>query len=224
MNSIKQKHIYFHANTCSGILYQQYIWAHLQRRNTYEIANCDSKKFCFDFYDEFVVNVCIGKPELRKHPRTGQDAEGTQETATPLTLGTPYTETIDADDVDYFRIEVDQPGRLTVWTTGDLDTEGELQNSAGTIIVENDDGGSRNNFRIVYTVKPGTYYLRVIAKATEFWGETGSYTVHAVLEPGQSAGPKIEGPWLWMLVPAKGKSGIEVEVGIDYLAEASGGP
>ena len=58
------------------------------------------------------------------------DVGGTRDTATPLALGTSYTderllygtgddpELDDIDDIDYFRIEVDQSGRLTVWTTG----------------------------------------------------------------------------------------------------------
>ena len=40
-------------------------------------------------------------------------------------------------DVDYFRVEVTGAGKLTVYTTGDLDTVGELQ----------DDTGKKNNGR-----------------------------------------------------------------------------
>ena len=114
----------------------------------------------------------------------GQDVGDTREAATPLALDTPILAYIaPIDDVDYFRIVVDQPGELTAWTTGDLDTEGELQTDDGTVLGSDDDGGSDNlNFRIVYNAQPGTYYLKVIGQ----WGETGSYAVHARLEPEQS--------------------------------------
>ena len=36
-----------------------------------------------------------------------------------------------AGDVDYFRVEVTGAGKLTVYTTGDLDTVGELQDYTG---------------------------------------------------------------------------------------------
>ena len=80
--------------------------------------------------------------------------------------------------MDYFRIEVDQSGKLTAWATGNLDTEGELQNSAGKSITENYDDGPGDNFRIIHNVDPGTYYL------TDYFGDAGSYTVDATLEPG----------------------------------------
>ena len=58
---------------------------------------------------------------------------------------------------------------------------GELQNSSGTIITENDDDGPVDNFRIIYTVDPGTYYLKV----TFFRPEYPIYTVNSTFEPGQ---------------------------------------
>ena len=116
---------------------------------------------------------------------TGQivaDIGDTRETAALLTLGTPYPEDIDPnDDVDYFRIVVAESGKLIVWTTGELDTEGELQNSSGASIADNRDDGPGNNFRILYNMEPGTYYLKVM----DTQGEAGNYTVHATLEPGE---------------------------------------
>ena len=73
----------------------------------------------------------------------------------------PYTETVDADDDDYFRIEVDKSGKLRAWTTRNVDTFGELYDSSGAKIGENDGGGRRGNFRMVRNVEPGTYFLKV---------------------------------------------------------------
>ncbi len=112
------------------------------------------------------------------------DSGNTLATATPLALDTPYTEAIDSiDDVDYFRIEVDQSGELVVYTTGELDTMGELLTGDGARLDDDDDGGDGSNFRIVYSVTPGTYYVKV----REFWGNTGNYTVHASFETDQFA-------------------------------------
>ena len=111
------------------------------------------------------------------------DAGGTPETATPLVLGTPYSEDIDPlDDIDYYRIVVEQAGRLTVWTTGELDTEGELQTDDGTVLGRSDDiSDEDHNFRITYDAEPGTYYVKVI----EYNEEAGSYIVTATFTANQ---------------------------------------
>ena len=114
------------------------------------------------------------------------DAGRTRETAIPLALDTPHTETFKFDaedeDIDYYRIEVDRSAQLTVWTTGDLDTVGELQDNSGATIAKNDDDNEDNdNFKIIHNVEPGTYYMKV----TEHYAETGTYTVHATLGAGE---------------------------------------
>ena len=79
-------------------------------------------------------------------------------------------------DVDYFQVQVSSSGTLTVYTTGSTDTWGTLQNSSGSDLANDDDGGDGNNFRIERTVTPGTYYLRVRGYDSS---KTGSYTLHA---------------------------------------------
>ena len=81
------------------------------------------------------------------------------------------------EDVDYFQVQVSRAGSLEVYTTGSLDTVGELQNSAGSTVAGDDDGGDGNNFHITHTVSAGTYYIQV----TGFGENTGSYTLHARL-------------------------------------------
>ena len=87
------------------------------------------------------------------------------------------------DDVDYFEVEASESGTLTVYTNGNLDTVGELENSSGTRIASNDDGGSGNNFRITHSVQPGTYYVKV----ESFSSNVGAYTIRA--ESGGSPPP-----------------------------------
>lgn len=88
-------------------------------------------------------------------------------------------------DVDFFRIDVDRPGTLTVYTTGELDTIGDLRNSHGAIDHGSDERDG-HNFQIVATVPyppnsnyhslpvPGTYYVGVFSGANY----AGSYTLH----------------------------------------------
>ena len=65
-------------------------------------------------------------------------------------------------DVDYFRIEVPEAGRLTVETTGPTDTVGYLQDAQGQPLAEDDNTGADDNFRIVRQVPAGTYYVGVV--------------------------------------------------------------
>ena len=76
-------------------------------------------------------------------------------------------------DVDYFRVLVSEMGTLTVETTGDTDTVGHLRGAEGQWLSEDDDGGSRLNFRLVESVSAGTYYIRV----SGFDNATGRYTL-----------------------------------------------
>ena len=107
------------------------------------------------------------------------DHSNTRSGATSLSLGSSLPGRIGSgDDVDYFKVEVSEAGVLTVYTTGSLDTKGKLENSDGSSLATDDDGGSRNNFHIQRTVSPGTYYVKV-----EGWGfKKGDYTVYAHFE------------------------------------------
>ena len=125
-------------------------------------------------------------PEMLEPPAPDPDSDGTLETATLLALDTQHSEEIaPGDDVDYFSVQVDEAGELTVYTTGDLDTIGTLQNSEGTTLATNDDDENVNtlNFRIAHDVVPGTYYIKV----ESYESETGDYTVYAEFSAAPSA-------------------------------------
>ncbi len=99
--------------------------------------------------------------------------------ATSLSLGSSLSGRIETDgDVDYFSVRVNESGRLIVYTTGNLDTRGVLQNSSGSALTNNDDGGEGNNFRIERSVTAGTYYIAVEGYDAS---ETGDYTLYARL-------------------------------------------
>ena len=114
--------------------------------------------------------------EMLPPPPPVDDHGDTRSDATVLALESSVQGQIEeGDDDDYFRAQVTQAGTLTVYTTGSLDTRGELQASDGSVLASDDDGGDGNNFRIVHDVGPGTYYVRV----RSFGTATGSYVVLA---------------------------------------------
>ena len=110
-------------------------------------------------------------------PPASDDHGNTRATATFLSLNSPLTGRIDpARDIDYFRLQVPVAGELTVYTTGSTDTVGRLENSSGSPLASNDDGGVGTNFRIVRDVTAGTYYIRVHEFANN---QTGNYRIQA---------------------------------------------
>ena len=78
------------------------------------------------------------------------------------------------DDLDYFRISIPEDGRLYVRTEGSTDTLGTLFSASGVALLQDDDDGRTNNFRIVANVSAGTYYVSVSSYTRS---DTGSYTL-----------------------------------------------
>ena len=77
---------------------------------------------------------------------------------------------------------------LTAYTTGSADTFGSLEDSGGTSLAVNDDGGSGRNFRISYTVSTaGTYYI--IVGAYFIFTTTGNYQLNVSISGGTSGAP-----------------------------------
>ena len=106
--------------------------------------------------------------------------------ATSLLLGGALTAKIDpGNDVDYFSVQVEAFGQLTLWTTttGTLDTIGTLQDSEGDTLATNADKNvdEELNFRIEQDVYPGTYYIKV----ESYEQMTGDYTIYAAFTPAK---------------------------------------
>ena len=132
------------------------------------------------------------------------DHSNTRAGATFLPLGGSRIGKIaPGNDVDYFRIEVSGPGVIKVYTTGNLDTVGELQNSSGKVLAGNDGLADRNyNFGIQHKITAGTYYIRVSSYKTN----TGSYTLRASFTLDPSA------------------AGISLKLPEDLISEVAFGP
>ena len=107
--------------------------------------------------------------------------------ATTLSLGSSMEGSIDPeDDEDYYKIVAPSNTDLWVYTSGELDTTGELFRSAGTVITRNYDGRLVDHplgFSIRRQSSSGTYFVKVTSHAGQY---TGSYTIHteAVVDPG----------------------------------------
>lgn len=109
----------------------------------------------------------------------GDDHGDEKENATLVSL-TSVTEgeIDDEDDIDYFRIEIDRPGAITVYTTGSIDTTGQLSNESDTLVVTDDDSGNQFNFSMTVEVGAGVYYVQVEG----FGSVTGAYSLHIEFE------------------------------------------
>ncbi len=135
------------------------------------------------------------------------DHSGSREGATALTLGVPQIGEIQAaEDSDWFRLDLAAPGTLTVWTTGDLDTFGELHGESGRLRTDHNSGDGAN-FRIETLVLPGSYWVRVDGLGSR----TGAYQLHSSFVPDgppfalQSLGPSADGTqWEFSVTTAAG--------------------
>ena len=94
--------------------------------------------------------------------------------------GQIYARIDPAFDVDHYRLTLDTPMIVSVWTESRLDTVGTLLDEDGSTIWWAREGGEGENFRIHKRVlAAGTYYIEVDAP----WEATGEYFVKAEGEP-----------------------------------------
>ena len=77
------------------------------------------------------------------------DAHGDyRDDATDVAPGDNRSGRLTPGDYDYFRVTVDGPGRMLVYSSGSTDTFGRLEDRFGRTLADDDDGGEGNNFRI----------------------------------------------------------------------------
>ena len=111
-------------------------------------------------------------------------------------------------DLDVFRIDVKGFGNLTVKSSGTTNTYGELLDFNGTRLTANDNG-LKPNFKIVYSVAPGTYYARV-RHALE--SGTGPYKLVCLF---------TKGPALSLDPPSRTVSASRATLGIDVVSNTT---
>ena len=85
---------------------------------------------------------------------------------------------LDPRDQDYFRIELDRPGQMTVRSEGWINAEGRLLDEDGDFIASASDGAADYNFRIVRDLDAGVYFVRIHERLSR----AGAYTIHVDFE------------------------------------------
>ena len=116
------------------------------------------------------------------HTRTAADQGGTVDAAADLTPGEPVEGIIGtAWEEDVYRIDLSSatgPTDVILYTTGDLDTTGELVDENLREVEYGDDSilsEERSNFFLGAVLKPGVYYVFVGGYSTS----TGPYRLHS---------------------------------------------
>ena len=108
-------------------------------------------------------------------PPVSDDHGDTGDEATRVALGSSTWGHLESPgDMDYFRFEISAAGTLTVYTTGNTDTYGNLWGNDQWLDWD-DDGGVGYNFQIERMVSPGTYFIRV--RGYDEDSTTGQYTL-----------------------------------------------
>ena len=83
---------------------------------------------------------------------------------------------------DRYSVALSAGQTLTAYTTGSTDTFGIFEDSGGTSLATNDDGGSGRNFRLSHTVSAeGTYYIIVRGYGSS---TTGNYQLNVSISGG----------------------------------------
>ncbi|MCL2229681.1 MAG: DVUA0089 family protein [Treponema sp.] len=95
--------------------------------------------------------------------------------------------TLQQGDEDYFLLVPARNGRLTIETTGRIDTYMELYDADREMLDENDDGGNNNNARLRYSVTAGTRYIVLIRGYSQ--NVSGSYGFRAFFPDGTNVSP-----------------------------------
>lgn len=71
-------------------------------------------------------------------------------------------------DTDVFEFSINNPRQLGIFTTGNVDTRGELRDSEGNLLNDpsaDDQAGGGSNFYILETIPGGTYFVHVAASS-----------------------------------------------------------
>ena len=109
------------------------------------------------------------------------DHGDTDATATSLALDASLPGRIGAgDDLDRFKIVLEERTDLWLYTSGETDTSGELTDAAGKALEANNDGRlppNPRNFSLRAEVNAGAYYVTV---RSENGADAGDYALHAV--------------------------------------------
>ncbi|MHC1763595.1 MAG: M23 family metallopeptidase [Verrucomicrobiia bacterium] len=99
--------------------------------------------------------------------------------ATKVEPGSITAGQIDVEgDYDYFKVTITSPGSYLFYTRGASDVEGWLIDAEWSTITQDSSSGEDDNFRIVRTLSPGTYYVAVGFGGWSFGALPKPYELH----------------------------------------------
>ena len=144
---------------------------------------------------------------INDDPTNGDQAGDLPELATEFGLNETQNRVINySGDVDYFRFELTQPGRLTVFSTGEQDLLAAVFDSNDEVESIDDDAGEGRNFLIrTGILQPGTYFLQVSTILSGDIGDYGLVTQFEVIDGESSMGARLAN--LSVLTSAGGEAG-----------------
>ena len=136
----------------------------------------------------------IGDYTLHAEEVPPDDHANTTDGATPITLGSSVTGSIDPDfDVDMFKLDLSgesEPITVRLYTSGNLNTVGRLYDNDGTLLQDNDYYYGQN-FQIVETLPSGIYYVSVETRS--YYSSVGDYTLLAEEVPPDDHANRTDG-------------------------------
>ena len=148
-------------------------------------GECENSLVYFAEFQHFYDFITPWFDPAPSSPIDSDDHGDSKDTATLVQLvSTTEGEIDDSDDVDYFEVIVDRRGTIQVYTSGSLDTVGQLTSDELGVDITDDDSGDSFNFLLSSDVEPGTYYIRVEG----YDGSTGDYTLHVEFEENDDHG------------------------------------
>ena len=126
------------------------------------------------------LGIPVGAYTLTVQTNTTDIHGDTAADATPISLDAPINGELHSGDVDFFRINVASRTDVSIFTSGNADTVGEVYDGSLTLLAFDDDAGGSNNFRILERLDPGTtYYIAVRGFSAS---SVGSYTLTIQME------------------------------------------
>ena len=81
--------------------------------------------------------------------------------AVPVPPGEDVSGFVQGTVLNFYSFVVSEGGSYRIYTSGGVDTVGQLLDSGCNVIVEDDDSGAITNFQIDRRLEPGTYYVAV---------------------------------------------------------------
>ena len=171
------------------------------------------KSVFVDFqYSDLLDTLMFGAADSNGIRRDSFEPDSMEDPVELVLGGDALERTIHENDEDWFYIESEEEGILTVLTEGELDTVLELYDGeTEEMVAESDDYEDDINARIEYFVMPGRSYL---VKAGAFEGESGVYGISAYLDYFKDEWEPNDGP----------ENAYELSEGYEEIAALFGDP